>query len=108
HGSDYVEMCENKAKSACKDPVGQASPIPVIGGISEEPAVDVEIPVISQIPYPEFPLWVMKGTSIYDGFIEPICAVNTRFPEFMFMPCITLMLNYLAFKVTIKSKPNLI
>jgi hypothetical protein len=50
----------------------------------------------------------MKGTSIYDGFIEPICAANTRFPEFMFMPAITLILNYLALKVTIKSKPKLI
>jgi bifunctional DNA primase/polymerase-like protein len=106
HGSDYVEMCENKAKSACKYPVGQASPVPVIGGV--EPAAAVEIPVIAQVPYPKFPSWVMKGTSIYDGFIEPICAVNTRFPEFMFMPAITLMLNYLALKVTIKSKPKLI
>jgi hypothetical protein len=105
HGSDYVEMCENKARSACKYSVGQASPIPVIG---VEPAAAVEIPVIAQGAYPKFPSWVMKGTSIYDGFIEPICAVNTRFPEFMFMPAITLMLNYLALKVTIKSKPKLI
>jgi len=26
YGSDYVDMCEKKAKSACKYPVGQASP----------------------------------------------------------------------------------
>ena len=34
HGSDYVNMCENKAKQACKYAVGQArtGPIPVLGG----------------------------------------------------------------------------
>jgi Bifunctional DNA primase/polymerase, N-terminal len=35
HGSDYVEMCENKAKSAVKYPVGQASLIPVFGRAGE-------------------------------------------------------------------------
>jgi hypothetical protein len=32
HGTDYVDMCENKARSACKYPVGQASPIAILGG----------------------------------------------------------------------------
>jgi hypothetical protein len=32
YGDDYVDMCENKARSACKYPVGKASPIPVFGG----------------------------------------------------------------------------
>jgi bifunctional DNA primase/polymerase-like protein len=118
HGNDYVDMCEKKAKQACTYPVGQASPRVVFGGgagqsanqgaSADTTAAGVEIPVIAQVPYPKFPSWVMKGTSVYDGFIEPICAVNTRFPEFMFMPAITLMLNYLALKVTIKSKPKLI
>jgi hypothetical protein len=31
HGADYVEMCEKKAKQACKYPVGKASSIPVMG-----------------------------------------------------------------------------
>jgi Bifunctional DNA primase/polymerase, N-terminal len=106
HGTDHVEMCENKAKSAVKYPVGQAS---IQARISSAVTDEVgEIPVIEQVAYPKFPYWVMKGTSIYDGFIEPICAVNTRFPEFMFMPAVTLMLNYLALKVTIKAKPKLI
>jgi hypothetical protein len=108
HGSDHVDMCEKKARQAVKYPVGTASPRVTIGSEQRESAAAVETPVISQIAYPEFPRWVMKGTSIYDGFIEPICAANTRFPEFMFMPSVTLMLNYLAFKVTIKSNPKLI
>jgi hypothetical protein len=32
YGSDYVDMCEKKAKSACKYPVGQASPTLVFDG----------------------------------------------------------------------------
>jgi hypothetical protein len=115
HGSDYVDMCEKKSVQACKYEVGKAVAKAVLGGGTGQrdqqhsaSAVAVEIPVISQIPYPEFPYWVMKGTSLFDGFIEPICAANTRFAEFMFMPSVTLMLNYLAFKVTIKSNPNLI
>jgi len=32
HGSDYVDMCEKKARSSCKYPVGQASPILIFGG----------------------------------------------------------------------------
>jgi hypothetical protein len=54
------------------------NPTVLLGGVSDEPAAAVEIPVISQVAYPKFPSWVMKGTSIYDGFIEPICAANTR------------------------------
>jgi hypothetical protein len=32
YGSDYVDMCEKKAKSACKYPVGQASPTVLLDG----------------------------------------------------------------------------
>jgi hypothetical protein len=43
YGTDYEEMCENKAKSACKYPVGTAGPIPVMGGgtKAEEAKADV-------------------------------------------------------------------
>jgi hypothetical protein len=32
HGSDYVDMCEKKARSACKYPVGQVSPGVIMSG----------------------------------------------------------------------------
>jgi hypothetical protein len=32
YGSDYVDMCEKKAASACKYPVGQAAPSVLLGG----------------------------------------------------------------------------
>jgi hypothetical protein len=74
----------------------------------------VEMPQLEQPPiiipsaiYPKFPEWVMKGTSIYEGLVKPFCDVNTRYPEFMFMPAIAILLNYVGTKVRIDSK-NLI
>jgi AAA domain/Bifunctional DNA primase/polymerase, N-terminal len=32
HGADYEDMCERKAKQACKYPVGQASLVAILGG----------------------------------------------------------------------------
>jgi hypothetical protein len=40
HGADYEGMCENKAKSACKYPVGQASPVAIVGGGTAGGAAD--------------------------------------------------------------------
>jgi len=72
---------------------------PVVAAPQEIVPADVRI-----IPYPEFPRWIMKGTSIYEGLVKPTCDVNTRFPEFMFVPAMTLVLNYLAMKVTVVGK----
>jgi hypothetical protein len=114
HGSDYIDMCENKARSACKYKVGSASAIAVLGqsvghGAGAATAVatvtePIVAPVIKAIPYPVFPYWVMKGTSLYDGFVEPVCRVNSRYPEFMFMPGVVMILNYLGCKVGIVDK----
>jgi hypothetical protein len=54
--------------------------------------------------YPKFPDWVMKGTSIYDGLVKPICDVNCRHEEAQFMPAVVLILNYLGTKVRIERK----
>lgn len=55
-------------------------------------------------PYPVFPRWVMQGTSIYEGLVRPYCDKNSRYEEFMFMPAMALMLNYLGTKVRIEYK----
>lgn len=113
HGSDYVEMCEAKAKSACKYAVGQATPRVTIGGVSGVSAgygtavamAPEIVPVVTTaVPYPVFPQWVMPGTSVYDEFVKPICDKNSRYPEFMFMPAVVLILNYLGGKVGIVNK----
>lgn len=68
------------------------------------PQAPVEIPFIKPVAYPVFPRWIMKGTSLFEGLIGPVCEKNSRYPEFMFMPAVTLMLNYLALKVRIQDK----
>jgi AAA domain/Bifunctional DNA primase/polymerase, N-terminal len=37
-GADYEDMCERKAKQACKYPVGQASPVAILGGGAADPS----------------------------------------------------------------------
>ena len=87
--------------------VKQATPV-IMGGVplgQPAQAQQIAVPVaVKAIPYPVFPRWVMKGTSIYDGMIAPVCAVNSRYPEFMFMPAVVLVLNYVATKVRIEYK----
>lgn len=48
---------------------------------------------------PVFPQWVMTGTSIYDGLVKPICDVNSRYPEFIFMPAMVHLLNTIALRI---------
>jgi hypothetical protein len=72
-------------------------------GASED-ATKLERPIIKPVPYPTFPRWVIKGTSIGKGLVDPICAVNNSYPEFIFMPAMVLMLNYLGLKIQVQDK----
>lgn len=108
YGPDYKEMCRKIAKSICRYEVKEAPPV-IMGGVPlGQPQAQVQpniVPVeVKAIPYPIFPRWVMKGTSLYDGLIAPVCSKNSRYPEFMFMPAVALMLNYLGNKVRIEYK----
>lgn len=83
-----------------------APPIMIGGkpaGQAQEIVVQELAPLRKSI-YPVFPRWVMKGTSLYDGCIGPVCEKNSRYPEFMFMPGVTIILNYVATKVRIQRK----
>jgi hypothetical protein len=66
-----------------------------------------DLPKREMVPYPVFPAWVMEGTSIYEGFVKPYCEANCRYPEFMFMPALVLLLNYIAIKVRVKHNKDL-
>lgn len=59
---------------------------------------------VTNVPYPKFPAWVMAGTSLYEGFVKPVCDVNSRYPEFMWMPAMVILMNYLALKVQVNKK----
>lgn len=75
-------------------------------GVPPAPATveQIEPPAIVLPPYPEFPRWVMEETSIYKGLVKPFCDVNSRYPEYMFMPAMGILLNILATRVQIKGK----
>jgi hypothetical protein len=110
-GSDYVEMCENKAKSACKYKVGFAATASVGGRVNQcstsDTVPEIEFPEIPVIKYPVFPKWVMGGTSIYEGLVKPVCDANSRYPEYMFLPAYVTLLNYLHGKVRVEGKSHI-
>lgn len=99
------------AGSVASYPITQANPINLGGkilGVDTQTSAPAPAPLerepTKEIPYPVFPRWVMKGTSLYDGFVGPICQNSSRIPEFMFLPGVALMLNYIGTKVRIEYK----
>lgn len=107
YGSDYKEMCRKISRSVSRYEITE-NPITYVNGltVSTQPILvpQEEKPEIKPIPYPIFPEWVMKGTSVYKGLVEPVCRKNSRYPEYMFMPAVVVMLNYLGVKVRVKDK----
>jgi len=93
---------DTMAKSICNFPAG-APPIIFNQTPDAVPAQEVEIPDFNQEPYPKFPHWVMDGTSLYEKFVKPVCAVNSRIDYFMWIPAMQILLNYIGPKVKIKT-----
>jgi RepB DNA-primase from phage plasmid/Primase C terminal 1 (PriCT-1) len=50
---------------------------------------------------PVFPYHVMEGTSLYEGLVRPVVDNSSKHAEFVFMPAVQMMLNYLSGKVTV-------
>jgi len=104
----------------CKPPLSESEVRTIANSISGYPVKEVgtfvfgdsqatvTVPpqpaVIKAVPYPTFPRWVIDKTSIGEGLVKPICAVNNSYPEFIFMPAMVLMLNYIALKVRVEEK----
>jgi hypothetical protein len=57
------------------------------------------------VPYPQFPLWVMEGTSIGEGLVKPECAINSKTEQFLFMAALAFEMNFLAMKVRFEHAP---
>jgi Bifunctional DNA primase/polymerase, N-terminal/Primase C terminal 1 (PriCT-1) len=74
---------------------GSSSEVQLAQVEEEEPVV------INSLPYPVFPTWVMQGTSIYEGLIQPWCEKNSRYPEYMFMPAMAILLNFIGLRVRV-------
>jgi hypothetical protein len=130
YGSDYREMCRKIAGSISKKEKGKDTTVYINGhvagalvgvmtpkmvGIAEaqksqederlKAAEQVKKELESRIgPWPVFPEWVFQNTSIFRGLVKPYCDANSRQPEFLFMPSLVLLMNYIGLKVKIEHK----
>jgi hypothetical protein len=55
---------------------------------------------------PVFPLWAIQGTSIYENLVKPAVETSSKFEEFIFMPALQIMANYLSRNVSIELQPT--
>lgn len=62
-----------------------------------------DAPTFEDSVYPRFPRWVMEGTSLYETYVKPICEHNERVDYFMWLPAMTMLLNYVGPKIKIKN-----
>lgn len=107
------------ARSICRYPVGKNEDVMVAGKLAGtaygvEPAqygIDTGEPEeaieIQTVDYPVFPRWILEGTSLNENLIKPFCDLNSREPEFMWMPAMTILLNYIGLKCRIEYKPHI-
>ena len=51
--------------------------------------------------YPEFPVWAIQGTPLYEEFCKPAADASSKFPELIWMPAMMLLLNYASLKVCV-------
>ncbi len=93
-------ICESIAKYPVKES-GQM----IFDTPAHSPAQpEIVVPKLNKVPFPAFPEWTMQSTSIYEGFVKPVCAVNSRIPYFMFLPAAAIMMNYLGNKVRVEHR----
>lgn len=122
YGNDFEQMCSKIANSVCRYPVPKDDTVLIGGRVAGtappvavqvtrpalyQPATEEEIEqrtIVTPVKYPKFPLWAIQQTSIYDGLCKPICDVNCRYPEFMWMPAMTILLNYIGTRVRVEYK----
>ena len=55
---------------------------------------------------PEFPLWAIEGTSIYENLVKPALVSSSKHAEFIFVPAMQMMMNYLSGNVDIELQPT--
>jgi hypothetical protein len=91
------------AQSICNFPPGENTALILNQTPSTLPPADDEpLPEFEPVPYPKFPHYVMEGTSLYEKYVKPICAENSRIDYFMWLTAETMLLNYIAPKIKIR------
>ncbi len=86
YGSDYKDMCRNKAKSACKYPVGQATPVLLIGGVPTGTAGAKQITEAEATPVVDDPSdndsrFEMPGEAFDTKVYEDVSRRFTPYPD---------------------------
>ena len=56
------------------------------------------------VSYPKFPKYVWAGTSIYENFVKPMVAQNSRIDYFMWLSAMVMQQNYLGTKIKLKGQ----
>jgi hypothetical protein len=103
---------DTMAKSICNFPIGEDKSLaltqPAVTAVQtaetqEEP---VELDTTEGALRPKFPLWTLQGTSLYENLVMPAVATSSKFEEFIFLPAMQVMMNYLSRKVNIELQPT--
>jgi hypothetical protein len=78
--------------------VTPAPPVILNGKEVGQPAPTIEPAKINALPYPKFPEHVLWGIPAYEQWVKPFCKVNSRYPEYMMLPLMVLVMNYMSTK----------
>jgi hypothetical protein len=104
YGSDYQDMCRKITHSVGRYPIKPSGemildqkPTATVTAASVVPEIDDSEVALR----PVFPYWCLKGTSIYDGLVEPAIQSSSKHAEFIMLPAIQMMLNFLSGHVTV-------
>jgi hypothetical protein len=108
-GADWPDMVRKHAREICKKPIGSDDTVRIAGKLPGEADVPTGTPAPSEIAIdtdegslrPVFPYHVMEGTTIYEGLVKPAVDNSSKHAEFVFVPAVQMMLNYLSGKVRI-------
>jgi hypothetical protein len=99
------------ARSICNFPAGQNTDL-LLTQSSQPTAVTAELilPKLdtgSSGTRPVFPNWVFSGTSIGEGLVKPALEASSKHAEFIYIPAIQMMMNYLSGRVQVGFHSNL-
>jgi hypothetical protein len=106
----YRPFLEQKAKEHGKTLNFGSDATVLIGGVTVGSASSAKPALVDALswletsdiaPRPEFPRWIMNGTSLYEGLAKPISDVNSKFPELIWLPAVQVLMNHLHNRVKI-------
>src|SRR6266446_1295590 len=112
HENCEAPIDESKVRQVARSAGDWKAGIPGVGEIQfTQPASVDDEPEIEEsliTKRPEFPRWILAGTSLDDGLVKPATEHSSKYPELIFVPAMQVYLNALALHVHFKDKPRAI